>query len=34
MVQAMTTMLTDEQALNCIDLFEEWKPDTEYVVGG
>ena len=33
MVQAMTTMLTDEQAVNCVDLFEEWKPDTEYVVG-
>lgn len=31
--RVMTTMLTDEQAVNCVDLFEEWKADTKYIDG-
>lgn len=32
-VRAMTVTLTDEQALHCIDLFDEWKTNTKYIVG-
>lgn len=27
------TFLTDEQAEECTDMFDKWKPETEYLVG-
>ena len=32
-LSVLVTSFTDGQAINCVELFEEWKPDTKYIVG-